>query len=737
MKKSIAAISGLLIALFIVNYVTAQPVGPIGLQRVAVDGTTMAGSGSSGNPIRATGNMSTVTTTVGEFRGTAITATLAGNENDYAPTGHATATIFNITVTGSNRSITGLQGGASGRRVTFRNVNAEEGFAILFQHEITSTAANRFSLPGGIQFAVRGGDSATFTYNGTTSRWQLEQTRDFYQIFASSLVGLGALSVSGNSSFGTGGSSSTFAGPVTVEDFRGTIITPAITASQNNWAPTGLGDATIINMTSTGGTWSITGLSGVSTGRRLTIRNANAYGGNAIVLVGASGLSDADKQFVAQNLSTGAGGSHILFPGNSVNVFHNGTNWQIEGQGWFQEVTVNGVTSLGTTSTIGLLTASGGITANATNSFNATAGSSTFGDFRSTVISDTITCSASECNDYVPPGAAPNATMILRLSPSGATRTITGLSGGVSGRIVLIVNPAGSGQQLCIAGESASSTSTNRFKPADGSSGTATLCIRASGGEKFFYDGTAQRWQAFSKASFTNIIADTNITSNGGLNVAGATATGTLSVTTTAALSILTMFGTSTTISADQNDWTPNSFNISSHVDLAPTADRLITGLTAGVGGRIVTMHNGTAFNVTLQHDDGATSTATNRFSLPHGANWVIRPYSSVVLRYITNRWRVLTDHNEMDKGIAATPTSCGTGATVTGGTFSGTINVGTGASGCTVTHAAATVGTPSCTVTSRAAINFTYTVSTTALTLTNGSGDLSSTTLDYNCKGH
>lgn len=246
----------------------------------------------------------------------------------------------------------------------------------------------------------------------------------------------------------------------TVGNYNGTIITPAITASQNNWNPTDLATATIINLTSSGGTWNITGLAGGAIGRRLTICNANPYGGNAVVLVGLSGSSDADKRFVASNLSTGAGGSEILFPGNKVNVFHNGTNWRIEGQHWMQELTVNGQTTLGTTSSIiGLLTASGGIAANGTNTFNATAGSSTFGDFRGAGIADTI---ASDQNDYTPPGASPTAALILRLAPSGANRTITGLTGGSTGRFVFMYNTSTT-LTLTLSHESASSTAANRF----------------------------------------------------------------------------------------------------------------------------------------------------------------------------------------------------------------------------------------------------------------------------------
>jgi hypothetical protein len=102
------------------------------------------------------------------YSGVITPTTLAANANDYAPAGFPTAATVRVSASVAV-SITGLAGGAAGRQVTLANVGT---FAITLPNaNAGSVAANRFSFAADL--VLRGGDSATLTYDGTTSTWRV------------------------------------------------------------------------------------------------------------------------------------------------------------------------------------------------------------------------------------------------------------------------------------------------------------------------------------------------------------------------------------------------------------------------------------------------------------------------------------------------------------------------------------------------------------------------------------
>ena len=95
--------------------------------------------------------------------------TITGANHNYAPTGFATATILRITGTANGDSITGIAGGAAGRRIVIFNVGGTT--FDLVSESASSTAANRMlfsttpltiGLAGGIEL----------WYDTTSSRWR-------------------------------------------------------------------------------------------------------------------------------------------------------------------------------------------------------------------------------------------------------------------------------------------------------------------------------------------------------------------------------------------------------------------------------------------------------------------------------------------------------------------------------------------------------------------------------------
>jgi hypothetical protein len=94
---------------------------------------------------------------------------LAANQNDYNPTGLATAAIIRQDASADVR-ITGLAGGSTGRLMTIENIAATSKITISAS-DTGSAAANRFLIDG--DMAVLPGQSAQFWYDAVSSRWRL------------------------------------------------------------------------------------------------------------------------------------------------------------------------------------------------------------------------------------------------------------------------------------------------------------------------------------------------------------------------------------------------------------------------------------------------------------------------------------------------------------------------------------------------------------------------------------
>lgn len=95
-------------------------------------------------------------------------AQITANQNDYAPTGFAAASVVRVS-TDASRNITGLAGGSDGRKVLVLNTGAFN--AVLKDENASSTAANRFGFGSDLTLAAKQG--ATLIYDATASRWRL------------------------------------------------------------------------------------------------------------------------------------------------------------------------------------------------------------------------------------------------------------------------------------------------------------------------------------------------------------------------------------------------------------------------------------------------------------------------------------------------------------------------------------------------------------------------------------
>src|SRR3990167_1601455 len=96
-----------------------------------------------------------------------------------------------------------------------------------------------------------------------------------------------------------------------------------------------------------------------------------------------------------------------------------------------------------------------------------------------------------------------------------------------------------------------------------------------------------------------------------------------------------------TSLAASQNNYNPTSLSTSSVIRQNQGAAYSITGLAGGASGRVIVIHNISAYNLTLTNQS-ASSTAANRFLF--GYDVVLGPDTTAVIQYdaTTARWRGL-----------------------------------------------------------------------------------------------
>lgn len=98
-----------------------------------------------------------------------ISITLAASTNNWAPAGFATCNIIRLTASAAI-NLTGIAGGADGRRLTLMNVGTN---TVTLTHNATSTAANQFLCPGSVNFALTTNKSVDLWYDILSSRWRV------------------------------------------------------------------------------------------------------------------------------------------------------------------------------------------------------------------------------------------------------------------------------------------------------------------------------------------------------------------------------------------------------------------------------------------------------------------------------------------------------------------------------------------------------------------------------------
>jgi hypothetical protein len=105
-----------------------------------------------------------------QLAGAITPAQIVAAQNDYAPTGHADASVWRLDAATPEQNITGIQGGASGRILILDNIGS---FPINLKGESgSSSAANRIEPGPDTDYTIRPGTALALRYDATASRWR-------------------------------------------------------------------------------------------------------------------------------------------------------------------------------------------------------------------------------------------------------------------------------------------------------------------------------------------------------------------------------------------------------------------------------------------------------------------------------------------------------------------------------------------------------------------------------------
>jgi hypothetical protein len=97
----------------------------------------------------------------------------AGNTNDYAPAGFATARILLLTVNAAGSILTGLAGVAPGRDINLVYQDPAGSSLTLKHASAASAIANRFACPGDVDLVLSHNAGANLWYDAAQSHWHV------------------------------------------------------------------------------------------------------------------------------------------------------------------------------------------------------------------------------------------------------------------------------------------------------------------------------------------------------------------------------------------------------------------------------------------------------------------------------------------------------------------------------------------------------------------------------------
>jgi hypothetical protein len=452
----------------------------------------------------------------------------------------------------------------------------------------------------------------------------------------------------------------------------------------------------------------------------------------AVFDVAGTNLSSSANTISCPNFTSGAGGCVPSSGGGTTNYLRADGSWDAPSGGG----TVTGTGTVGSTPVWATSTSVG----NGTTADNGT--TFTVGNFAGTVQQDSTTTGT--VNNY-----SLGATTTVLVFTGSSSVTLTGMTGGVSGRTVDLFCATSSG--LCTLDiANLGSTSTNRFNM---TTAQTTYTLNDVGGyTRLIYDSTLGGWRIGLNVYLPALVVSPgSLTATANSTALGTTSTGRLTVsglsnaneslivgyaftagTGSTDAEALTNTGTYNTTSAAITSYGLNASNAATISSGTNTlTDVAIYGNANGTGGSVdnvaIWTDNG---DVDLNVISGNTTVLGTTFTADN----------NVVLNFLGGSTTI--DGNATFSGPSAhvstvgatapTLTSCGSSSSIHGSDIAGRFTTGTGATTCTLTFGATYTNPPACIVEAEGvSTEPTFANSATAITM---SVDIASTTYDYMC---
>jgi hypothetical protein len=238
--------------------------------------------------------------------GTITPTALAADQNDYNPTGLATASVIRQDGGAADRNITGLTAQNAGTVIFFENIGATNKL-VLKDSSASSSAANRFLL--GSDITLSQNQSAMLWYDSTSSRWRC------LGLFTSAGGGSGTVT-----SISAGQGAITGNGSGAALTSSGTIYAPAGFANRcrNSGLTSWFHGSGTLTITTSGG-WGAEGVYIVPTGASVTaVQIANGLSSPLTVwaqkITGNTSVTDVTVRFVVESYDAAAlAGQQVTF----------------------------------------------------------------------------------------------------------------------------------------------------------------------------------------------------------------------------------------------------------------------------------------------------------------------------------------------------------------------------------------------------------------------------------------
>lgn len=141
---------------------------------------TISGSGEGSVPdVENEGDVLTVVAGAAAWAPTAFSpgevispTQLSANTDNWNPTGLATSRIIRVS-TDASRNLTGITAAGGAFPYDIKRLINVGSFNLVLIHDATSTAANRFLIPGSLDLTLLPNDSVVTWYDPTTERWRV------------------------------------------------------------------------------------------------------------------------------------------------------------------------------------------------------------------------------------------------------------------------------------------------------------------------------------------------------------------------------------------------------------------------------------------------------------------------------------------------------------------------------------------------------------------------------------